>query len=518
MANATLFQSIVGKLLPAATALNEAGGVAYAFTPEHALAQYAATGCLNGTYYASAETQLERLLSLAGQVAPDFVARTALHCRERGYMKDTPALLCAALSVLAPELLVRIFPRVIDNARMLRTFVQVMRSGAVARKSLGSLPKRLVHEWLDARDDETLFRESVGQTPSLADIIRMVHPRPRTASRAALYGYLLGKPHDVAARPALVRAYEAFKAAPRVQPVPDVPFQLLTSLPLDEEAWAEIARRAPWHMTRMNLNTFARHGVFARGERVRTVATRLADPDAVRRARAVPYQLRAAYRAAGSEVPASIRDALQDAMEVATDNVPRLDGQVYVCVDVSGSMHSPVTGVRAGATSAMRCVDVAALVAASVLRRNPGARVLPFEHQVVPLQLNGRDSVMTNANRLAAVGGGGTNCSAPLAQLNAQRARGEVVIFVSDNESWMDAKASRGTATLAEWERFRHRNPGARLVCIDLQPYGTTQAQEREDILNVGGFSDVVFELVADFARGRLGAPRWVEAIEQVQL
>ena len=42
----------------------------------------------------------------------------------------------------------------------------------------------------------------------------------------------------------------------------DVPSQMLTSLPLDTEAWVRIARQAPWHMTRMNLNTFARHGVF----------------------------------------------------------------------------------------------------------------------------------------------------------------------------------------------------------------------------------------------------------------
>jgi hypothetical protein len=36
-----------------------------------------------------------------------------------------------------------------------------------------------------------------------------------------------------------------------------------------------------------------------------------------------------------------------------------------------------------------------------------------------------------------------------------------------------------------------------KFVCIDLQPYGTTQAPDRSDILNVGGFSDAVFSVVA---------------------
>ena len=33
--------------------------------------------------------------------------------------------------------------------RMLRTFVQIMRSGRVGRRSLGSLPKRLLRQWLE---------------------------------------------------------------------------------------------------------------------------------------------------------------------------------------------------------------------------------------------------------------------------------------------------------------------------------------------------------------------------------
>ena len=125
---------------------------------------------------------------------------------------------------------------------------------------------------------------------------------------------------------------------------------------------------------------------------------------------------------------------------------------------------------------------------------------------------------MTNAERLASVGGGGTCVSAPLARLNARKAKGDLVVIVSDNQSWVDASGARGTATLREWSRFRARNRQARLVLIDLQPNATTQAAEREDVLNVGGFSDRVFEVVAEFAAGRLHGDHWVGAIESVAL
>jgi len=395
--------------------------------------------------------------------------------------------------------------------------VQILRSGVAGRKSLGSAPKRLVREWLEARDAAAVFRASVGQSPSLADIVKMVHPKPRDPEREALYGYMLGREVSDEALPPLVRGFEAFKAGDRAE-VPEVPFQLLTSLELGAAEWVSVARRAPWQMTRMNLNTFARHGVFDAPGMTELIARRLADPVKVAAARAFPYQLMVAYNSTDARVPEAVREALQDAMEVATAGVPKVEGKVYVCPDVSGSMISPVTGVRRGATTAVRCVDVAALVAAAVLRKNPSAEVIPFEDRVVTLRLNPRDSVMTNARKLGGVGGGGTNCSAPLRLLNERGAKGDLVIYVSDNQSWVDAAAGRGTATMHEWAAFKRRNPSARLACIDVQPYGTAQAAEQADVLNIGGFSDHVFQVVSEFAAGRLGPDHWVGLVERVTL
>jgi 60 kDa SS-A/Ro ribonucleoprotein len=524
MANKTLFTSLFGRFTPATDALNDERAPAYAREPKAQLAQYAATGCLNTTFYAGADEQLAKVLELCAGLDAEFVAKTAEFCRERGFMKDMPALLCAMLSIKDRALLNVIFPRVIDNAKMLRNFVQIMRSGAVGRKSLGTAPKRLVREWLDARDPSMLFKANVGQDPSLTDIVKMVHPKPKDATREALFGYFIGREHQIDALPEVVRSFEAFKRG-ESKDIPDVPFQMLTALELGTAEWAAIARRAPWQMTRMNLNTFARHGVFEQPGLAELIAERLRDPRQVARARVFPYQLLVAYKMAEANrnIPQIVCNALQEAMEIATANVPEFTGKVYVFPDISGSMQSPVTGHRRGATTAVRCLDVAALVAATVLRRNPLAEVIPFESQAVAVRLNPRDSVMTNAAKLASLPAGGTNCSAPLALLNQRRAQGDLVIYVSDNESWIDAPhygrfGGGATQTMKEWVSFTRRNPGARMVCIDVQPYGTVQAKERADILNIGGFSDQVFDLIAEFAAGRMNADHWVGVIEEVIL
>ena len=61
-------------------------------------------------------------------------------------------------------------------------------------------------------------------------------------------------------------------------------------------------------------------------------------------------------------------------------------------------------------------------------------------------------------------------------------------------------------------------SPKSALVCIDIQPYAHAQAQERTDILNIGGFSDQVFTLVSEFANGNLTAEHWVDVIGKVEL
>lgn len=522
--NKSLFQTVKGLFTPPANTVNEAGGTAYKLSPKQALAQYAATGCFSQTFYADAGEQLDKVLALANELDAEFVAKVAVYSREKGFMKDMPALLVAVLSTKDKTSFERVFPRVIDNGKMLRNFVQIMRSGAVGRKSLGSLPKRLVREWFENRKAETIFKQSIGQSPSFADILKMIHAKPQDTEKEALYGYFIGRDIDADKLPEIVKSFEKFKSGDSLE-VPNVPFQMLTALPISTKEWTQIARNAAWQMTRMNLNTFQRHGVFQDAEMVEMIANRLRDREAIKRAKVFPYQLLSAYSAASNnaEIPRAITEALQDALEIATENVPEIKGKVYIFPDISGSMHSSVTGYRQGSTSAVRCLDVAALVAAAILRKNPTAEVIPFSDDVVEARLNPRDSVITNSNKLANLPSGGTNCSAPLRELNRCKSKGDVLVYVSDNESWIDTPihgrfGGSGTETMKQWNEFKSRNKDAKLVCIDIQPYATTQAQERADILNVGGFSDQVFTLIAEFAGGTMNAEHWVGVIEGVEL
>jgi 60 kDa SS-A/Ro ribonucleoprotein len=183
-------------------------------------------------------------------------------------------------------------------------------------------------------------------------------------------------------------------------------------------------------------------------------------------------------------------------------------------------MQSPVTGNRGSATSKVRCIDAAALIAAALLRKNTNGLVIPFDTSPHKADMNPRDSIMTNAQRLAAYGGGGTDCSVPIRAVLEPGNKiplPDVAVFVSDNESWAGGNGRRGTMMMEAWHLVLAKKPKAKLICIDLAAYPTVQAVGA-GVLNIGGFSDAVFDAMASFANGTLTDVDWVGSVKAVKL
>ncbi|HWG47101.1 MAG TPA: TROVE domain-containing protein [Gemmataceae bacterium] len=540
MANKNLFASLKS-LLPRADGRNEAGGRAYQMTPRHALAQFAATGCFNGAYYSNAEQQLATLLMLVEQVNDNvYLAKLAVYSRHRAFMKDMPAALLVLLSKRDPQLFGRIFDRIVDNGRVLRTVFQMIRSGQFGRKSLSYALQRAFQRWLNSASVGMLLSASIGNDPSLRDVLRLARPTPNDNARRALFGWLTGKavekwmPATLADLPQAVSDLIAFRQAEseaeQIAILERARFRwdLLADSARGPSVWKAIARQMGPQALRMNLNTLVRHDALAGDlEMVLYVAGRLADADEIRRSRQFPYQYLAAYLNAEANVPQAIREALGQAAETACGNVPQLPEPIVIGLDVSGSMASAVTGPRGrGATSKVRCVDVAALFAAALVRRNPGSVVIPFDTSAYHADVSAEDKILDVVGWLARFGGGGTNCALPLAEANQtyrnQRFAG--CVLVSDMESWVGAGRAGATGVMTEWQTFvvnqkrLHDSDwvGPKLVCIDLQAYATSQAPERADILNIGGFSDAVFQVTASFLSGE--ADRFVSEVEAIEL
>lgn len=515
---------------------NEAGGLAYKLSPKEQLAQFAATCTFNNTFYTSAEQQLKQLDVLLNtiqkeNISNEFIARCAVYAREKGHLKDIAAYLLAILCQNhrhAIDLVDKIFFRVCNNSKMLLNFVQIIRSGKVGRTSFGSHIKKLIQKWLTNKDPKQLFLASVGHAnPSLADTIKMVHPKAVSEAQNNMFAYLLGKNWRFDLLPVELQQFEVLKTQELLDKancssnieqlnVPDIPFRCLTNLNLSIYQWCDIALRMPWNTLRQNINNLQRKGIFDGidgdmfTEEICTILTNRAE---IQKSLALPYQLLTTFQNI-KDVPVLIKLAIQDAMEIATENVPALNGKTLVAVDVSGSMSSKITE-----KSVTSCVDVAALIASSLLRKNEkNTKVVLFDTKLYEPDLNPRDSVLTNAKKIA-MDGGGTSISEAFLYLLNCGVNYNNILLISDNESWADNSFwGRTTSSKALWEQYLNTvNKNARLINLDLLPNTSRQIPSYAGkVLCVGGASDVVFSIFDSFFNG--DNTSFVEIIEGVEL
>lgn len=516
--------------VPAPDTRNEAGGAAYKRTAEAALAQYAVTGTISTTFYADAETQLDKTLELARAVSTEYLAKTAVFARQR-HMKDMPALLCAVLVTRsepeADSLFWRIARDVLDDLKMVSNFVQVLRSGRLGSKSLPRVARRYVAAFLAERNPERLLNDDTGVKPGLADLIKIVHPKPKDAAQQDVFAYFLGREiKDIGNLPVSIKSFELFKsgqlnakARAEILTNSSINFRRLDSLGLSDAEWTLVARNASWHTLRMNLATFGRHNVYKDDQIVRELVGKLTDAKTIARVRVFPYQLYVAHRTVKNDtrVPGVLANALQTAFEIACDNVPKLPGKVALAVDISGSMSAPVTGSKGGGqgVTAVTCADAGSLGAATLLHANQDAIVFRFDTVANEVRLNPRDSVFTNASKLTG-SGGGTACSSPVRRLLDTKQKVDFVVIFSDNESWADSQRNLGQV----WGEYRrYVNPSAKLICVDLAPHASVQAPDLESagIYHIGGFSDAVFEHIWRIARNE-NAATWEAAVRAVAL
>jgi len=539
MPNKQVFKTTrTGRGVPAATGKTSEGHKAYSLHPEQTLAELACVGTFHNTYYNSAETQLQTMMSLAEEVSmewPEFLAKVAVYSRQKAHMKDMPAAFLALLSTKDTNLFNQVFHRVIDNVRMIRGFVQIMRSGMVGRNSLGSAPKKRVQEAIQRLHPTQLLNGSVGNDPSLADVIKLAHPRPVPTQHMTAdemkhaFAWILGKEWNYDHLPRVFKEYEAFKESSDYE-LPKVNFRLIDGLPtMTDEHWKELGFTMNWTTLRMNLNTLMRHKCLEDKALVAHAAKVLSDPDNVRKSKCFPYQLVTALNYMNEEMPRALTNALQDALEVSVENVPPVPGKVLVTVDISGSMTHAVSGDYRSQTS---CLDVACLFGAVVYKGNPDSKVTAFSERLYHPTLNSRDSLATIAKKIKGTGfHGATNWDAAIHWALQEGVKFDAIMWFSDMEAnldsmrapakhgyWYDAGSTSAQKLLAEYRR--RVNPDVKIITVNLAANeGHAQVEGKFDpnVLQIAGFSDRVFEVISTFVEG--GEPgHWVRVINDIEV
>jgi 60 kDa SS-A/Ro ribonucleoprotein len=421
-------------------------------------------------------------------------------------------------------------PRVARTGTHLFHWLQYVR----AFRGWGRGVRRAVGAWYTARPDRELAYQLLKYPQrdgwSHRDALRLAHPVPRGKVQRTLFartvqrGSLAEMETDSPAL-ALVRAADSRHADPGVSPARAAAMvrearltreMLPTPLLKHPEVWEALLEEMPFTALVRNLAALTRVGVLAPGsDAAEMVAARLADGDALRRARVHPVQILSALRTyargrgvrgRGAWTPvARVVDALDAAFYLAFGAVEPAGRRVMLALDVSGSMMANVLGLEG-----LSCREASAAMALVTAATEPrhfftaftAGRYRSMHHGfssgLTPLSISPRQRLDDVVRQVGSLPFGGTDCALPMLEAMHNGWKVDLFVVYTDNETWAGdvhpAQALR---------RYRERTGiPAKLVVVGMASNGFTIADpEDAGMLDVVGFDASAPQLIADFAR-----------------
>ncbi|HYT44451.1 MAG TPA: TROVE domain-containing protein, partial [Methylomirabilota bacterium] len=398
------------------------------------------------------------------------------------------------------------FPLVIRTPGDLQDFVAILKSGSL-RKGYGRGVKKAVSQWMNNISEYHVIKYgSQGAKFSLRDILRLTHPKPTSQRQHWLFSYLCnGLTEDngkaIGEMFPQIRCMELLKEETNLEKQKALitegrlPFDTVVgAIKPNRELWTELMHQMPYMALLKNLNTLARADVFKTEGSVEYVVGRVTDEKGIRGSKILPFRLYTAYQYLDSSIPIRVKEALVTALEISFQNTPMLNGLTAVGCDVSSSMTYNFVSEK----SKTRCIDIAAIFSATMLKKNEDAQVFPFSTVLKPFNLSRRDSLMTITNTLARLGGGGTNVALPIQHLLANRIKVDNFIGITDNEDWA------GPGFLVTWRQYlRTVNPNAKAFLLHTSPYKDAVAPKSEpNVFFFYGWSDKILPFIAMTANG----------------
>jgi 60 kDa SS-A/Ro ribonucleoprotein len=289
---------------------------------------------------------------------------------------------------------------------------------------------------------------------------------------------------------------------------------LPTELLAHAVVWDALLDGMPSGALLRNLGVMSKVGLLTTGSgAARTVAARLGDASALRRARVHPLAVLVALKTyaqgrgmkgSGTWTPArEVVDALDGAFYLAFGSVPSSGRRMLLALDVSGSMSAPVHGLPF-----VSCREASAAMALVTAATEPRYRAVAFTSGRHPsmhaghptgltaLTLSPRQRLDDVVRATSALPFGGTDCALPMVE--ALRHRWEVDAFViyTDSETW--AGDIHPAQALRE---YRERmGIAARLVVVAMASNGFSIADPDDaGMLDVVGFDTATPQVIASF-------------------
>jgi hypothetical protein len=467
---------------------NLAGGTAFTETPELELISLMLTSFVKSQYYRSEDDSISRLKELIGKVNPMFAAKAAIYARNEFGMRTITHLAVAEVV------------KNVKHASWTRRFVnkavyRVDDMTEIMAYWLSNYGKPIPHALRNGLADAlTKFNDyqfakyrASKKDVKLVDVVNLCHPYPNATITKLVKGELRSKDTW---ETKLTQAGQKAETKEEKQE-------------LKKEAWKDLVlnKKIGYFALLRNLRNILEQAP----EVLDTACEILADPQRVRKSLVFPFRFATALEEIAKLVSThditKVVNAINDALNVSVENVPKLPGSTLVALDESGSMRG-------------NPIEIGSLFTA-ILVKSCNADVITFASSARARALNQRDTIGTIMNILMRdYIGAGTNFNSIFTEVKKAYDR---IIILSDMQGWMNDSGyvyRVGGAPTETFKRYRKQfNCDPHVYSWDLQGYGTLQFPER-NVYALAGFSDKCFDIMKLLEQDKQALIKLINEIE----
>lgn len=489
--------------------VNEELGVAFQATPKTELTLRALTWLVNEPKFYEQPTENQDINELIGKVAtedPEYILKLALYARNQMYLRSAPIYLLvqAANQVPAKQYVNKYTPYIVNRADELTESIALYIATNGGKSKLPNSLKKGLAKAIHKFNRYQFAKYNRKGAVKLRDVLRLVHPKPRNDKESETFKMIL---EDNLPTPETWEVNISTKGATK-------------------ESWTEIIPKMGYMAMLRNLRNFLKHDVD-----ITPVIAKLTNPEAVATSKQFPFRFLSAYKVLERETEGDrfkrqqLMQAVSEALELSTANLPKWKGKTFVTCDNSGSMESKISG-----KSTMQRIEVGNIMGALAFRNSDAAIASNFGQTFNVLNINPKDTVMANTQKLIRNHvGHSTNGFLAIKWLNETKTFVDRIMVFSDEQLYDStgyAYASYGGYGGTSWGNNsiakelkiykRTVNPKVFLYSFDLAGYGTLQFPEDEPrVCNVAGFSEKIFDFVNNFESFGKGL---IDTIDKIQV
>ena len=456
---------------PTELTINREGHAAYAMTDKSKLVTEVLTSFFNERkFYGDNSAEMEKTIRRVIAEDPDFVSRLAVFARREFNMRSVSHVLAA---YLANEPKGKLYARRTVNGIVLRGD-DVTELLAFYLSTFGKpLPNALrkgINDAFSRFDEYTLAKyKGAGRRVKMKDVPLLCHPAPKDEDQADLWKRLI---EDRLAPPVTWETQLSAKGNNR-------------------GTWEELIDSGK--VGYMALLRNLRNILEAQPRNLNKVLETLIDENAVRHSKQLPFRYLSAYREVMDMAGSRVLNALETAVRLSVDNLPKLPGTTVIAVDASGSMSATLSR-----NSAVHCSDVGMLLGLIANRICEDSLFYTFDTEIRQYPHTRHTPLLETS--VHSPYGGGTDIALPFLHMIRERLLPDRIILLSDNECNRPRWGGMPVQAMADKYREKMQND-LWVHAIDLQGYGTQQFAGRHTNI-IAGWSEKIFDFILLAERG----------------